>query len=404
MAAVDLSALLPDELWVRVFSFLDDAATLLDVVPLVCRRWRDLAGCPGSWANVSVIRNVDWFKVPDPDLRVLLHAPGLRCLDLHCTGRTCGDGSNAGRWLEDHWLVSALRRSRAVVRQELRLSGYFWSNLPRSGRRAVAEMVGRSAPLLRRLHVTLSEEDRNEPEPLDCGEDMTDDEIFALLDTLPDPAIPMVEAVLQVKRVEVLHLDTDIDDLNCDADGPFIYQRELSGISLPKLRELVIKGKFGPVPTALISDLLSAAANTLEVVKIGKTIESWSADANLDLPGVVAALSRCTRVRELAADRFCLPAMASLPSLQDLQLHVQCNEKRVESAGFFSECVAACEALAALRRLRLVLDGLDILEDDPDGRFVLRRCKKAFAGFSRRRPAVDASWRVLSEWDDPWQY
>ncbi|KAK3929292.1 F-box protein MET30 [Frankliniella fusca] len=396
MADVDLSDLLPDELWVCVFSFLDDAATLLDVVPLVCRRWCQLAGQSRSWANVSVKRNVDRLKGPDPVLRVLLNAPGLRRLELQCTGRTLDSGRV---WPEDHKLVSALRRSRAVVLEELLLSGYFWLNLPKSGRRAVAEMVRRSAPFLRRVHVTLSEDDRNEREPLECDDDMTDDEVFALLDTLPDPVIPMVDAVLQVKRVEVLHLDMDIPDLNCDAYDEFIYKGDLSGIFLPKLRELVIKGRFGPVPTALISDLLGAAAPTLEVVKIGQTIEDWSADANLDLPGVVAALARCTRVRDLAADRHCLPALGSLPSLENLELHVKCSEKRVESAGFFSEAVAACEALASLRRLRLVLDGLDILEDDPDGRFVLRKCKKAFAGFSRRRPHVDASWRVLHEWD-----
>lgn len=87
MADVDLTAVLPDELWVHVFSLLDEVTALLDVVPLVCRRWRRLARHPGSWANVSVKRNVDWMKGPDPDLRVLLRAPGLRCLDLQCTGR-----------------------------------------------------------------------------------------------------------------------------------------------------------------------------------------------------------------------------------------------------------------------------------------------------------------------------
>lgn len=60
--------------------------------------------------------------------------------------------------------MSALRRCRAVVLEELSLSGYFWRNLPKSGRRAVAEMVRRSAPFLRSVHVTLSEDDRNEPE------------------------------------------------------------------------------------------------------------------------------------------------------------------------------------------------------------------------------------------------
>ena len=58
--------------------------------------------------------------------------------------------------------MSALRRCRAVVWEEVRISGYAWLNMPQSGRKSVAELVRRSAPFLRGVHVTLSEDDRNE--------------------------------------------------------------------------------------------------------------------------------------------------------------------------------------------------------------------------------------------------
>lgn len=84
-------AMLPDELWVLVFSHLDTAGALLDVVALVCKRWRGLARDARSWAGVSVKENVDWMdpsSQPRAFARAILHAPGLRCLDLLCTGRT----------------------------------------------------------------------------------------------------------------------------------------------------------------------------------------------------------------------------------------------------------------------------------------------------------------------------
>ena len=88
--AEDLGALLPDELWVGVFSYLDTAETLLDVVPRVCKRWRELARRPRSWSSVCVKEDADKVDSPSPKAyaRVLLNAPGLRCLKLICSGRT----------------------------------------------------------------------------------------------------------------------------------------------------------------------------------------------------------------------------------------------------------------------------------------------------------------------------
>lgn len=41
----------PDQVLSRVFSFLTDPVTLLDVLPLVCKTWRRVARLPASWAG-----------------------------------------------------------------------------------------------------------------------------------------------------------------------------------------------------------------------------------------------------------------------------------------------------------------------------------------------------------------
>lgn len=72
---------------------------------------------------------------------------------------------------------------------------------------------------------------------------MTDDEIRALLDALPDPTIPMMDALVLLHRVEVFHLDVDFDDTNYDEI--YRYFDEFASVSLPRLRELVIKVRLG---------------------------------------------------------------------------------------------------------------------------------------------------------------
>lgn len=402
--AEDLGALLPDELWVGVFSYLDSAETLLDVVPRVCKRWRELASRPRSWSSVCVKEDADRVDSPSPKAyaRVLLHAPGLRCLKLICSGRTFmrGGGEDAGgKWPESHWLVSALRRCRAVVWEEVRISGYAWLNMPQSGRKSVAELVRRSAPFLRCVHVTLSEDDRNEQTTLEGTDDMSEDEVWELIDSLPNPTIPMMDAVVSLKRVQVLHLDVNLDDDSIDdiMCPQYPYKGELSAIQLPRLRELVIKASFGPTPTTLILDLLRAAAPTLEVLKFAYTIEDWCAAQNPDLPAVVEELSRCTRVHELSVDFHCLPAVSSLPHLKKLELYVWCGEKKIEVVRRVKAVLATCEAALPLRRLRLRLVHRDVVEDDPDGDYVERKCEGELNRFSLRRPDIRVTAEVRDD-------
>ena len=45
---------LPDEVLVLVFSYVADGLSLLDAVPLVCKRWLQLSRDPRAWAGVRV--------------------------------------------------------------------------------------------------------------------------------------------------------------------------------------------------------------------------------------------------------------------------------------------------------------------------------------------------------------
>lgn len=375
-------AMLPDELWVHVFSYLDSGETLLDVVPLVCRRWLDLARDPRSWAGVSVRGKVDGLDPSRPrrSARVLLHAPTLRCLNLHCTQRTVGNKER--QWPEDHWLVSSLRRCRSVVLEEVRLSDCTWLNLPGSARKAVAELVRRSAPYLRRVHVTLHYRDREQSKPVD--------EFNALLGSLPDPSVPMIDALVLLKRVEVMHVDVSLKFLK-DL-GKRSYDGELDSISLPRLKELVIKGNPWDVPTDLIRDLLRAAAPTLEVLKFSETIENWLVPENPGLPAVCKELSRCTRLRELSADRGCVPVLSSLPRLAKLCLYVASPAEVGEALRRVKAALDACVDMPALRRLDFVL--AQMIRDDRDG--LWREFKSQVARFSRRRPDVAVTRRIKS--------
>ncbi|XP_034237770.1 uncharacterized protein LOC117643161 [Thrips palmi] len=95
---------LPDELLVLVFSKLADGATLLDVLPLVCKRWCRLACDPASWAGVRIVVG----DLEGHEARVLLHAPAAKTLEFGLTYS-----------ISDHFrmraLRSALRRSRVAV-------------------------------------------------------------------------------------------------------------------------------------------------------------------------------------------------------------------------------------------------------------------------------------------------
>jgi hypothetical protein len=68
---------LPDELLLMILGHVQDPLTLLDNVPLVCRRWQKLAREPHAWAAVCVEGVFTLDKA-----RVVLHAPHLRRLEV----------------------------------------------------------------------------------------------------------------------------------------------------------------------------------------------------------------------------------------------------------------------------------------------------------------------------------
>ncbi|KAJ1528916.1 hypothetical protein ONE63_007285 [Megalurothrips usitatus] len=75
-------------------SLVEDGMTLLDSVPLVCRRWRRLSREPAAWADVDI--HVGLIHPPDDAARLLLHAPTLRQLHMEVVityRRTCANKS-----------------------------------------------------------------------------------------------------------------------------------------------------------------------------------------------------------------------------------------------------------------------------------------------------------------------
>lgn len=97
---------LPDEIVVLIFSKVEDGATLLDNVPLVCKRWCRLARDPASWAGVELTLTDQLVA----ETRVLLHAPAAKSLTID-------------PWLAGHptrrvaqLVRSVLRRTRVAVR------------------------------------------------------------------------------------------------------------------------------------------------------------------------------------------------------------------------------------------------------------------------------------------------
>jgi hypothetical protein len=102
---------LPDELMLMILGHVDEADTLLDAVPLVCKRWLELSRDPRAWAAVSVVECGTLEKA-----RAVLRAPHLRRLKISFLSEEGYQPTNHSR------MRSALRRSRFTVR-ELLVSG-----------------------------------------------------------------------------------------------------------------------------------------------------------------------------------------------------------------------------------------------------------------------------------------
>lgn len=74
---------LSDELMLLVLGQVTDALTLLDSVPLVCRRWHGLSRDPRAWAGARLVVRVSLEgRVQRRQACALLHAPALRELSL----------------------------------------------------------------------------------------------------------------------------------------------------------------------------------------------------------------------------------------------------------------------------------------------------------------------------------
>lgn len=132
---------LPDELLLRILSMVEDGRTLLQSVPLVCKRWHALHLEPEAWAGVR------FEEYPDDDDRaradaalLLARAPYMHCLSTYALG--------------DARMFAALRRGGLVVR-EFRTSSVRLYEATAEDRGAILDLLYRSRHTLRVAEVEL---------------------------------------------------------------------------------------------------------------------------------------------------------------------------------------------------------------------------------------------------------
>ncbi|XP_034246903.1 uncharacterized protein LOC117648506 [Thrips palmi] len=166
---------LPDEILTQVFSNLSDGRTLLDTLPLVCKRWCRVARDPASWAGVRLVVKND---VAD-EARILRRAPAARSLEIEARwARRCFTRKSyvrkqyaaGGRYgpINRCRLRAALRFSNVTVRESVTIleKGWWVAKLPKlcwpqsaakTPKSSIARFLARQ-PQLRELRLLLAAE------------------------------------------------------------------------------------------------------------------------------------------------------------------------------------------------------------------------------------------------------
>ncbi|XP_034240681.1 uncharacterized protein LOC117644960 [Thrips palmi] len=300
---------LSDEVMLRIFAPLSGTA-LLDVVPLVCKRWQKLSRDPRAWEGVAVwgreyCRTEAEKETPPVDARVLLHAPAVRRINI------------GSQW--DRWMVSAFTRSKAVVLHKLYFDAIGWKILPRAARVALLDMLWRSRDCVREVHSL----------QFDKG-----DEAAAAGGPLRDSEGRSPLAILaQLKRLHALGLDMD--------EG-YPYARELAA-GFPELRELQVNTyRAAKLPELLTVDLLTAVAPTLRDV-----------DLHGDLPPppvMLKALSKCKSLRQVRAHDKVMNSLRGMQHIEEMTIFVW-QDSRVSNR--VKAILEVCQTLGKLFKLNL---------------------------------------------------
>lgn len=310
---------LPNELVLQVLSLVRDGPTLLDVVPLVCKRWRRLARDAAAWASAE-LRVRGEYATRDQlvaDLRVLLHAPHLRRLELRLSDVYTHQTE------EDAMKVSALRRSRATVR-ELRLAeGAVVCP-------AITDFLWCQRDALRVLDADIPEED---------GED----------DVVPDENGELRPPTF-LGVLAKLHLLTELRLHMIDFDYLDYYDGKLAGapLELRRLELTATQDHYGICDgnEKVMVDLLRVAVPWVRVLTVTPNASLYAE--------ILECVERCAEVRDLGVNLLNLAVVSHMPRLHTLRLHFDAHPSQMSPENIEQSCrpLVTCAALAQLPSLR----------------------------------------------------
>ncbi|KAJ1526601.1 hypothetical protein ONE63_008187 [Megalurothrips usitatus] len=341
---------LPDELLLLVLSFVGDARTLVEAVPLVCKRWRRLQRDHRVWADVDLECNVHYDVMSAS--RALLHAPTARRLTVyehHFLKNRLTHDDAADPILQRaeacRRLASALRRTRVVLtRAELA-----------SAPGMTAEVLEAAVGLLRRQRDHLRGLDVHLP--------------------VPPASTSLFEAVAMQRRLEALTVRMVVDE------ATDVYRGELAGgRPLPNLASLAITAEdHRGDPCVLPAGLCDLAADV-----IGAQLPALRRlELDMGLEGL---------------DQGLAGGVHQLPRLEALVLRVHVHDSDADVAAGASEedyvlsvlqaNLDACATVAPLRRLQLVLG--TCFQETPG--HLRGACQARVDDFKQRRPNVEVTF------------
>ncbi|KAJ1527182.1 hypothetical protein ONE63_008713 [Megalurothrips usitatus] len=330
---------LPDELVLHILSFVGDARTLLDAVPLVCKRWHRLHREPAAWAAVDLGCTVGDAQ----SARVLLHAPAARSLRLDAFPTYDGDATQQ--------LAAALRRTAVRMRRSLTVTWFGYCALSPGGRPALSRFLRA------------------------CCSDLRELDTF-----LPKRARRLLGAVAGLRR-RLEKLQLHIGEFGLEY---YDAQFRLGPGGLPALRELRVHCERDIIrpemPAGLVEHLVEAAARTLRVLEFdvcegvnldaiaallvhGGSVEELGLRVHVD---VEEDADECAVVLEQAV-RPCVP----MASLRRLQVWLD-RGSQVFSAEREALCRGSVEGFARRRpdvRLEFHMDGICGDEDEDSDMF-----------------------------------
>ncbi|XP_034246193.1 uncharacterized protein LOC117648092 [Thrips palmi] len=322
----------PDELLLMVLSYIDDALTLLDAVPLVCKRWHRLSRDPGAWNNatVSIVgcsydeegcyskKHENHDKILKA-ARILLHAPALRRVCFDCPS----DSSDLLSCPYDkETMASALVRSRAEVHGIVFPQPDFWGSsasfpdflrqaLTPEGLSTLVDFLSRNSSHVRYLKLGHT---------LQAGKEL-------------------LRALGQCQNLEELHLML--------SDGPR-YKGELRGQRLPNLKRLTLGASRYKVRgcRAFLRDLRGCVAQSVRHVHC----EYWCSSSE----DVLAELSQCVELRSLRCGVEGVAFVKTLVRLRSLSLLIEDGDQEQQRELCTVEReLRACGELQSLQELRL---------------------------------------------------